>query len=193
MTDSGRDGCADTEASADGGRIDATYIQRWREDVSACLARLLPGFEARFGYPPGRHTIGGPAGEEEVASMANTCPPGDLLAWYREVREVCLPDVGNGFFVHDPGLVARREVTAVRGRCAEEVVVFASDGGGTLFAMEAVSGSPVYRLPAGEVVAGVYRSDNQRFDVVADDLAGFLDRQRDAVEEFVATGTAVDL
>ncbi|MGW2625338.1 hypothetical protein [Micromonospora taraxaci] len=193
MTDSGRDRCADTEASTDGGRIDVTYIRRWREDVSACLARLLPGFEVRFGYPPGRHAIGGPAGEEELASLANVCPPGDLLAWYRQVREVSLPDVGNGVFIHDPGLVARREVTAVRGRCAADVVVFASDGGGTLFAIEAVSGSPVYRLPAGEVVAGVYRSDNQRFAVVSEDLAGFLNRQRDAVELFVATGAAVDL
>ncbi|WUR62363.1 hypothetical protein OHS32_13630 [Micromonospora chokoriensis] len=173
--------------------MDATYIRRWREDVSACLARLLPGFEVRFGYPAGRHTIGGPAGEEELASLANVCPPGDLLSWYRQVREVSLPDVGNGFFIHDPGLVACREVTSVRGRCAADVVVFASDGGGTLFAMEAVSGSPVYRLPGGEAVAGVYRSDNQRFAVVAEDLAGFLDRQRDAVELFAAAGAAVHL
>ncbi|MEU5943875.1 hypothetical protein ABZ807_33095 [Micromonospora sp. NPDC047548] len=109
--------------------MDGAYIRRWREDVTACLDRLLPGFEVRFGYPPGRHTIGGPAGEEELASLAGTRLSGDLLEWYGQVREVSLPDIGNGYFIHDPGLVARREVTSIRGRFAAEVIVFASDGG----------------------------------------------------------------
>ncbi|MEU4780228.1 hypothetical protein [Micromonospora sp. NPDC023633] len=91
------------------------YIRRWREDVTARLDRLLPGSEVRFGYPPGRHTIGGP-GEEELASLAGTRLPGDLLVWYRQVREVSLPDIGNGYFIHDPGLVARLEVTSLQGR-----------------------------------------------------------------------------
>ncbi|MCZ7428575.1 hypothetical protein O7607_22800 [Micromonospora sp. WMMA1949] len=154
---------------------------------------MLPGFEVRFGYPPDRHTIGGPAGEEELASLAGTRLPGDLLVWYRHVREVGLPDIGNGYFIHEPGLVAPREVTSIRGRFTADVVVFASDGGGNLSAVGAVTGSPVYRLPAGEIVSGVYRSDDPRFDVVAVNLIGFLDRLRDAVEVFAATGAAGDL
>ncbi|GAB3329678.1 hypothetical protein RMN56_28340 [Micromonospora halotolerans] len=173
--------------------MDGAYIRRWREDVTACLDRLLPGFEVRLGYPPGRHMVGGMAGEERFASLASTRPSGDLLEWYRQVREVSLPDIGSGYFVHDPGLVVRREVASVRGRFTADVVVFASDGGGTLFAVSAVTGSPVYRLPAGEIVAGVYRSDDPRFDVVAEDLTGFLDRLHDAVEVFAATGAAGDL
>ncbi|MEV0430554.1 hypothetical protein [Micromonospora sp. NPDC050495] len=173
--------------------MDEAYIRRWREDVAACLDLLLPGFDVRFGYPPGRHTIGGPAGEEELASLAGTRLPGDLLEWYGHVREVSLPDIGNGYFLHEPGLVARREVTAARGRFTADVVVFASDGGGTLFAVDALTGSPVYRLPAGEIVAGVYRSDDPRFDVVAENLTGFLDRLRDTVEVFATMGVAGSL
>ncbi|MFE9693702.1 hypothetical protein [Micromonospora sp. NPDC005806] len=173
--------------------MEVAYIRRWREDITACLDRLLPGFEVRFGYPPGRHTIGGPAGEAELASLAGMRPPDDLLAWYRQVREVSLSDVGNGYFLHDPGLILHREVTSIRGRFTADVVVFASDGGGTLFAVEAVTGSPVYRLPAGETVASVYRSDDPRFDVVATNLTGFLDRLRDTVEVFAATGAPGDL
>ncbi|MEU5943738.1 SMI1/KNR4 family protein [Micromonospora sp. NPDC047548] len=197
MTGGSRDRSADAGASAGDGRVrlpmDGAYIRRWREDVTARLDRLLPGFEVRFGYPPGRHTIGGPAGEEELASLAGTRLPGDLLAWYRQVREVSLPDIGNGYFIHEPGLVACREVTSIRGRFTEDVVVFASDGGGTLFASGAVTDSPVYRLPAGEIVAGVYRSDDPRIDVVAENLTDFLDRLRDTVEVFAATGAAGDL
>lgn len=54
--------------------------------------------------------------------------------------------------------------------------------GGTLFAVEALTGSPVYRLPAGEIVAGVYRNDGPRIDVMAENLTGILGRLRDAVE-----------
>ncbi|MFJ8582909.1 hypothetical protein [Micromonospora sp. NPDC093277] len=46
-----------------------------------------------------------------------------------------LPDIGNGYFVHAPGLVACREVTSVRGRFPADVVVFAGDGGGIVFAV----------------------------------------------------------
>ncbi|PWU47713.1 hypothetical protein DLE60_08080 [Micromonospora globispora] len=59
--------------------------------------------------------------------------------------------------------------------------------------MEAVTGSPVYRLPAGETVAGVYRSDDRRFDLMAENLTGFLNRLRELVETFAATGSAEDL
>ncbi|TYC20177.1 hypothetical protein [Micromonospora sp. MP36] len=173
--------------------MDAAYVRRWREDVNACLDRLLPGFEVCCGYPADRHTVGGPAREEELASLVGMHPPDDLLVWYGQVRDVNLPDIGNGYFLHEPGLVARRDVTSVRGRFTADVVVFASDGGGTLFAVEAVTGSPVYRLPVGEIAAGVYRSEDPRFDVVAENLAGFLDRLRDAVGLFATTGTVCDL
>ncbi|MEH1169684.1 hypothetical protein V6V47_30330 [Micromonospora sp. CPCC 205539] len=173
--------------------MNEAYIRRWREDVGACLGRLLPGFEVRFGYPPDRHTIGDPAGEEELASLAGLRLPGDLLEWYGQVREVSLPDIGNRYFIHEPGLVAHRQVTMVRGSFTADVVVFASDGGGTLFAVGAVTGSPVYRLPAGEIVAGIYRSDDPRFGVVAENLTGFLDRLRDAVEVFATMGAAGSL
>ncbi|MFE9694354.1 hypothetical protein [Micromonospora sp. NPDC005806] len=197
MIDGGSDSAEGARAPADDGRIwwavNVAYIRSWREDVTACLDRLLPGFEVRCGYPPGRHVVGGPAGEEELASLAGMRLSDDLLAWYRQVREVSLPDIGNGYLIHEPGLVACREVTSIRGRFAADVVVFASDGGGTLFAVETVTGAPVYRLPPDEVVAGVYHGGDPRFDVVAENLTSFLDRLRGEIEVFAATGAAGDL
>lgn len=67
------------------------------------------------------------------------------------------------------------------------MVVFAGDGGGTLYALYSPTGSPVYRLPPGSVIAGIYESGNLEFDVVAPDLASFLARLRHAVESFAET------
>jgi hypothetical protein len=58
--------------------------------------------------------------------------------------------------------------------------VFGSDGGGTLYAAQAGSASPVYRLPPGDVVDGVYTSSDVRFDAVADNMTGFLDALRES-------------
>jgi hypothetical protein len=73
------------------------------------------------------------------------------------------------------------------------VIVFVSDGGGILYALASPTGSPVYRLPPGQVIGGVYDSDDPGFSIVSDDLAGFLGRFLQAVERFAATGDIVDL
>lgn len=118
--------------------------------------------------------------------------PSDLIAWYRQVRELRLPDVANGYFIHSPMVVVAHAeghgVRQVTGRHGGPVIVFGSDGGGTLYAARSGVGSPVFRLPPGSVIDGVYASDDPLFDVIAADLPGFLDLLRDAVAGYVHHG-----
>jgi hypothetical protein len=85
------------------------------------------------------------------------------------------------------------ELRHVTGRHQADVVVFASDGGGTLFALASPTGSPVYRLPPGKVIAGIYETNDPDFNVVATDLGSFLARLGHAVQSFAETGAIIDL
>lgn len=173
-------------------------LSAWRAALAQAVGSVLSGFEDRYGYPPGDNGFDDPD-EPNAARLAaiGSAVPLDLLDLYAVTGAVSLPDVGNGLFVHGPGLVADAfnadELRRVVGRHSSDVIVFASDGGGTLYALCSPAGSPVYRLPAGSVVAGVYVSDSPAFDVVAPDLAGFLARFREVVERFAMTGEIADL
>lgn len=183
--------------AASPGRPDEVAMRRllaWRAEVQTTLRPLLPRFEQTFGYPPGGNELAGPADPADVASLAthdDPRVPDDLLVFYQVIGEVWLPDVGNGYFIHRPDLVlghATGLVRRVTGRHTGAVVVFGSDGGGTLYALAAGSGSPVYRLPPDRIVEGTYASDQDGFRAVAGNLWGFLDQLRDAVQRFAATG-----
>ena len=78
------------------------------------------------------------------------------------------------------------------GTCPAEAKLYVG-GYRTQVAVGAATGSPVYRLPPGEIVGGVYRSDDLAFDVVADSMAGLLERLRDAVAWFTDSGAISDL
>jgi hypothetical protein len=179
------------------GRPDELTMRRllaWRTEVQGTLRSLLSRFEQTFGYPPGGNELAGPADPADIASLAthdDPRVPDDLLVFYQVTGEVSLPDVGNGYFIHRPDLVlahATGLVWRVTGRHTGAVVVFGSDGGGTLYALAAGTGSPVYRLPPDGIVEGTYTSDQDGFRVVASNLWDFLDQLRDAVQRFVDTG-----
>jgi hypothetical protein len=165
------------------------------------LAVLTWTFERDHGYPCGENTVAGPASLLELSALTvgalRSIMPSDLVAWYRQVSQVSLPDVANGYFIHPPGLVVAHAggegIRQITGRHEAQVVVFASDGGGTLYAVRSACGTPVYRLPPGSVVDGVYSSNDPRYDIVASDLAGFLDLLRAAVHSFTQRGRVVDL
>lgn len=160
--------------------VTPAYARRWAAEIAPAAGSSLAELAAL------------------VAGPLRTLMPSDLLRWYRWVREVSLPDVANGYFVHAPDLVTAHALGAgvrrISGRHNDSVVVFGSDGGGTLYALRAPSGTAVYRLPAGLVLAGVYFNDHDpRYAVVAPSLVGFLDLLRDAVRHFTATGEISDL
>jgi hypothetical protein len=178
--------------------MDLGQLAAWRSAVQDAVDSVVAGFENGYGYPPQGNVVEDPD-ERGVARLAaaGSAIPEDLLNLYATVGAMHLPDVGNGLFVHSAALVADAyeslELWRIDGRHHTEVIVFASDGGGTRYALASPTGSPVYRLPAGRVLGGVYDSDDPRFDIVAADLAGFLGGFRHAVEQFAATGRSVDL
>lgn len=178
--------------------MDLGQLAAWRKAVQDAVDSILAGFEDRYGFPPGGNVVADPD-ELGCARLAATgsAIPADLLILYATVGAVNLPDVGNGLFLHSAALVTNayetRELWRIAGRHQADVIVFASDGSGTLYALASPTGSPVYRLPAGLVIGGIYDSDDPQFDIVAVDLAGFLGRLRQAVEQFAASGHIVDL
>ncbi|MFE2021542.1 hypothetical protein ACFW9O_26225 [Streptomyces sp. NPDC059499] len=66
-----------------------------------------------------------------------TPTPSDLTTLYRVLGEVSLPDVGNGYFIHRSSTVAEhfRQYGPVQINDEPPALVFASDGGGHLFAV----------------------------------------------------------
>jgi hypothetical protein len=178
--------------------VDVDRLAIWRDDMRAAVDAVVHDFEARFGFPAGDNLVEEPDGaaRERLAAIRPAVPH-DLVVLHSVVGEVNLTDVGNGLFLHSAAQVVEHHESAwlrrVSGRHAAEVVVFASDGGGTLYALASPAGSPVYRLPPDEVLHGVYESRNPLFEAAAPDLAGFLDRALEAVRVFAATGMPTDL
>lgn len=160
----------------------------WADEIRRLAAEFQAGFESRYGYPPGDHVISGPTDPaimEEAASRTEAIPA-VLLDFYRVCGGVSLPDVGVGYFV-----VPLRRVldgldvddpVRMRGSWDVPIVVFGSDGGGTLFALHAESGEPAYALPSGPVHDQVYEDSLIPTSVIADDLPGFLAIVRRALE-----------
>jgi hypothetical protein len=178
--------------------MDLGHLVAWSRMVQDAVESIVAGFEDSYGYPPAGNVIEGPdeLGTARLAA-AGSAVPADLLDLYAAVGAVNLPDVGNGLFLHSAARVVdaheARELWRIAGRHQADVIVFASDGGGTLYALASPTGSPVFRLPAGQVVGGVYESGDPRFEIVAASLAGFLGGLRYAVDQFAATGRIVEL
>ncbi|MEU8827578.1 hypothetical protein [Streptomyces sp. NPDC048636] len=93
--------------------------------------------------------------------------PSDLTTLYWVMCEVSLPDIENGYFIHSPSMVAGhvREYGSVQIDDERPALVFASDGGGHLFA---VTGS-------GRVWRSTTASWSDEFEVAADSIREFLE------------------
>ncbi|MGZ2362008.1 hypothetical protein LRE75_36000 [Streptomyces sp. 372A] len=92
--------------------------------------------------------------------------PSGLTTMFWVIDEVSLSDVENGYFVHPASLVAEhfREYGVVQIDGEEPAMVFASDGGGHLFAL---AGS-------GRVWKSTTASWSGQFDLAATSLQEFL-------------------
>ncbi|RKN22044.1 hypothetical protein D7147_04700 [Micromonospora musae] len=178
--------------------MDPGRLETWREDLRKAVASAVQDFEDRYGYPPDENVVSEPdtIAAEQLA-VVRPAIPDDLVNLYAAVGVVDLPDIGNGFFLHTASHVAHaqeaRNLWHVRGRHDADVVVFASDGGGTQYALATPPGSAVYRLPPDLVLDGIYTSEDPRFDVAAPDLSTFLDRLLQAVKTFAASSTPASL
>ncbi|MGK5683735.1 hypothetical protein [Actinoplanes sp. URMC 104] len=155
-------------------------LRGWIEETVASAARLMQTFEQRHGFPPGDNVV--VAGTDgRAAELSAAGAPAELVEFYRHVRAVVLPDVENGWFIHpaEQVLDGIREVqpTELTGAVRDDIVVFATDGGGALYAMNR-AGDRVYRLAGGALPGSTYDADESDVTVVAHDLWGFLETVR---------------
>jgi hypothetical protein len=177
--------------------VDREWLGTWRISVTEMLAELLATFRQRFGFEPDGDTVGPPASRGAVALLAalRPAPARDLLTFYENIGEVSLPDVGNGYFIHAPRLVAEQAQAGEPRRIGPpvdvDVLAFASDGGGAFYALPAAKAGPVYRLRECAIRDGV--AEARDVQIVAGDLRAFLQRLKLAVETFASTGNLTDL
>lgn len=177
--------------------MDREWLAAWRASVAAQVSRLLETFQARFGFEPGRNQLGPPAAEQALASLQAIVPrpAADLIDFHRCIGQVSLPDIGNGYFIHPAGLVARQAADGEPRRIGPphelDVLVFGSDGGGALYAIPAAKPGPVYRLRECSIKDGTALGGN--IQVIAADYRAFLQHLAIAVETFAATGHLTDL
>ncbi|MEU8412009.1 SMI1/KNR4 family protein [Amycolatopsis japonica] len=73
-------------------------LRVWIERSSRLSAEFERGFETRFGYPPGENRVLAAEGvvSGDLEELAKLGVPTGLLDFYACVREVSLPDLGNG-------------------------------------------------------------------------------------------------
>ncbi|MFI2206430.1 hypothetical protein ACH47Z_37855 [Streptomyces sp. NPDC020192] len=151
-------------------RLDAEWVRAWCEQAGVALTELMQSFQARHGFPPGRNAVALATEESHKATDALvelTPIPSDLTTMYWVIDEVSLPDVDNGYFIHPSSTVAGhfREYGALQIDGEEPALVFASDGGGRLFAL---AGS-------GRVWRSTTASWFDQFDLAAASLQEFLE------------------
>ncbi|MFF1605002.1 hypothetical protein ACFVYV_47885 [Streptomyces mirabilis] len=121
-------------------RLNSEWVDSWCKQVSAALGPLMSSFLETHGFPPGENAVALATDESHEATdaLVDLTPiPSDLTTLYWVIREVSLPDIENGYFIHTPATVAEhfREYGSVQVDDESPGIVFASDGGGHLFAV----------------------------------------------------------
>lgn len=121
-------------------RLDAEWLRTWCEQADMALAHLVQSFLARHGFEPGSNMVELATEESHRATDALvelTPIPSDLTTMYWVINQVSLSDVENGYFIHPASLVAShfRAYGPIEIDGEEPALVFASDGGGHLFAL----------------------------------------------------------
>ncbi|MDV9187628.1 hypothetical protein R6L23_05225 [Streptomyces sp. SR27] len=154
-----------------GERLDSEWVRGWCEQTSAELGVLLSSFLKTHGFPAGENAVVLSTDESSKATdaLVDLTPiPSDLTTLYWVVCEISLPDVGHGYFVHPASTVAEhfREYGPVQIDDEPSAIVFASDGGGHLFA---VAGS-------GRVWRSTTASWFDDFEVAAASIQEFLEQ-----------------
>jgi hypothetical protein len=123
--------------------------------------------------------------ESAVATIANNK---QLEAFYRECNGISMPDVWNGYFIHELEHLKNREAkgepTSIEGKLQRDIAVFGSDGGGGMFAIRLAESDILY-LPNGEIRNSVYLDTANSATRLANDFEGFLARLLADVDAFV--------
>ncbi|MFE8950329.1 hypothetical protein ACFYOH_42455, partial [Streptomyces sp. NPDC007856] len=98
-----------------------------------------------------------------------------LIAFYDTISEAALPDIDNGHFIHSPDHVLNDLAEYGSVHVADHVagVVFGSDGGGSLLAVD----------PSGAVHRSTTASWFDDFELIATSLIDFLEQLQQAVAD----------
>ncbi|MFC1436745.1 hypothetical protein ABUW04_00610 [Streptacidiphilus sp. N1-10] len=123
-----------------GQRLEAEWVRAWCERADEAIAELTRSFQERHGFPPGENAVvlATEASHKATDALVALTPiPSDLTTMFWVIDEVSLPDVDIGYFIHSPSMVAShfRAYGPVQIDREEAALVFASDGGGHLFAL----------------------------------------------------------
>ncbi|MEU2166045.1 hypothetical protein [Streptomyces sp. NPDC019208] len=170
-----------TDPRSDGVRL--IDWRKWRQGVELLVGEFVSGFEAVHGYPPGEHSVGlVPAGESAAVAEASAGRglPGPLLAYYGHLGAVALPDLDDGIWIDDAASLAAQVEAGnypnrLTGAVDDGVSVFATDGGGGMYALSHTTGC-VYHLTAGALVGSTYDLDEAGYRIAAVDLWSFLEQ-----------------
>jgi hypothetical protein len=167
-------------------------LNRWVADVEYLVAEFLRCFEGRYGYSPDVNGVVRATdadGKQAVARFVERGIAGDLLEFYSVVREVSLPDLDNGIFVHSPDVVIDgidgEQPIEVLGAISGRITVFASDGGGGLIVQLAEDGR-IYKLRWGILVRQRFEVPDDGLEVFAVNVWGLLERIREDLAQAVS-------
>jgi hypothetical protein len=179
------------------------WLTGWAAQVDASVARALRDVVSTYGFEAGEHHVGPPSSAADLAAVRDRMPwvPDELLALFRFVGPVSLPDITNGYFLHLPAsVIGHLDHDGGRAdRIGEpltedvDIVVFGSNGGGDLYAVVVTDSGPVYRLQDAGYEAGTYRRTERGIKIVGENLRDFLEKLRAAVEAFAEDGRIADL
>ncbi|MEV0254388.1 hypothetical protein AB0H82_08965 [Streptomyces sp. NPDC050732] len=160
--------------------ITGEWIEGWVSRMEGYATSFTEQFERKFGYPPDENFVARAAEPSPALDELSAAEgvPQDLVAFYQKVAEVSLPDLESGFFIHPVGHTLsgmRGDLpTRIMGSREDSVIVFGSDGGGSLYALSGTDGSTVYRLPPSRVEGGVYSEGTAPCEIMASTLADHL-------------------
>jgi hypothetical protein len=121
--------------------VTSTRALRFREDMLSLLGPFLDGVAERHGYAPGENTVALATQEENAAVLRQEFGdrlPAAIAEFLGAISKMSLPDVHIGYFGPPSYIVglraARAPYWADLADKRREVLVFGSDGGGSLYA-----------------------------------------------------------
>lgn len=160
--------------------------------MSVLLSKLMRNFEHEFGYPPGENYLLTATPEYSHAAtevLSSIDAPGELIGFYQVVNELSMPDVESGFFIHSYEDVVNgvegKQPTCLAGSIDDEIIVFGSDGGGGLFALNRTDGQ-IHRLGRGSLIGSTYEIDESCVVESWPDFWEFLNYLHCMLSEFIS-------
>ncbi|PKW12520.1 hypothetical protein SAMN05428944_0202 [Streptomyces sp. 1222.5] len=132
------------------------------------LAKFTGSFHGTHGFPPDQNALMLATDDSHRATggLVDLTPiPSDLTALYWVISEALLPGIDSGYFIHSPATAAEHFREYGPAPVDGEAIVFASDGGGHLFAIS----------DSGHIWKSTTASWFDDFEVAASSLQEFLE------------------